>query len=161
MENPKTTFKVAVQRAFKDSKYPHGESLVQDFFGHYGIHITNFFLNNTWMELKDKEMLVSYALEMYVLSDSAFAYFLPAFLINIHAENIGIKSVIYQWLTPPIDSIRMQVFNKRMRLFTLDQCKVILRFIKSFLKEEFYREEHRSEKTIKYWKNLIKIKRID
>lgn len=159
MANTKTTFKTAVQEAFKDTKYPQGESLVQASYGYYGVDVNKFFLNHTWMELTDKEFSGAYGMEMYVLTDEAFAYFLPAFLLNIHTKNIGLQPFIYRWISPPIEPVRTQAFDRRMSLFTLNQCRVILRFIKSFLKEEFYEYEDKEKETIRYWKKLIKTKK--
>lgn len=160
MTNAKRTFKVAVQQAFKDTKYPQGESLVQASYGYYGVHVNEFFLNHTWLELVDKEFLGAFAMEMYVLTDEAFAYFLPAVLLNIHTEYIGIQPLIYTWLSPPTEPLRIPAFEQTMSLFTLEQCRVILRFIKSFLKEEFYEYEDKGEETIRYWKKLIKAKKV-
>jgi hypothetical protein len=156
----KTTFKEAVFQAFKDTKYPNG-SILRRPDSYYYQRQARLFERTNWQELSLEDL--GYASqEMFILSDEAFAYFLPAILIDIHGKNINSQDFVYSHLSPPVEinSQEFQKFDERMRFFTLEQSLVILRFIKFFVKtliyNAFYEKMYRGKDTLKYWKGKVK-----
>ncbi len=155
MTNKKNSFSSEVEKAFTNNQYPQNARLVHAFIGHYGDLVSKAFSGKHWKDLEQDDIL-AYADELHMFTDEAFVYFLPAFLLDINTKNAGIQPSIYYQLIPPVESEKKIFFDQRMKLFTLSQRKVILRFIKHFLQENIdIQKTHRGAETQKYWEQMI------
>jgi len=151
----KQKFKVAVKEAFAGNSYPEGKPFLADFASDYDRRIFLPMLTDKhWGQLQPEE-LIFISNEIWYLTNEAFAYFLPAFLIHKFVGDFNTSISIYARLIPPDNLEEFSNFEVLTVLFTLQQRKVIKRFIEHFLDVNInYDRGVEAKRAREYWNKI-------
>ncbi len=144
-----------IKQAFADTRYPGDDKIVlggyDDEYEIEGIKTT--FLGQNWQDMTS-EMLHRYSATFAFLTEKAYRYYLPAYLLELldwtegkgmHPRNVD----VIHHLRPPYDTPgdtsqrARDIMLSRYSGFTFAQCEAIRKFLEYLSKRlpEHYREE--------------------
>jgi len=155
MAFPKTNLSKVIRLAFANSPYPIGDLIIQSNTDDpESTEMKEVFNNRLWYEITFNEVSF-WCSNLPRFTDSAFKYFLPAFLLHSLDNRSGdMSSYIYFYLTQvPANYDTDFSFEKRMSLFNDIQKNAILRYVEyEFKQNNVSGTEY--DKTVSYWRNI-------
>lgn len=157
-----------IKKAFTDTPPPKGWKIGYDWNDPEDDNMEVAFKKYAhWQELPF-EIIFQYRNELFYLTDEGFHFYLPAFMVAIlkrgHDTDTLVDTILDRLVPPSLyypnsyEEKDEASYEKRAKLFTLDECKAIFSFLKCY-KAMFYDEftgpsayqQDLTESALVYW----------